>query len=84
MNVNLHLTGELEGFVNDLVERGMAANKTDAIRLAIARYYEEQQRIKKKVGEEPMNQSTIEAHWNNPSDEKASEFYLKRYLHEKA
>ena len=83
MNVNLHLRGELERFVNDLVNRGIAANKTEAIRLAIARYYEEQLQTKKRIEEEPLNQSTIETHWNNPSDEKSSEFYIKRYLHGK-
>ncbi|MBU0591227.1 hypothetical protein KKG55_05030 [Candidatus Micrarchaeota archaeon] len=58
MNVNLHLTGELENFINNLVESGIAANKTEAIRLAIARmYYEERKQVDKS-----FNQSTIEAH----------------------
>ncbi|MBI5227607.1 hypothetical protein HY988_03400 [Candidatus Micrarchaeota archaeon] len=84
MNVNLHLKGELERFVNNLVERGIAANKTEAIRLALTRYYEQQTvQMKKRVEKEPLNQSTIEAHWNNPSDEKSSEFYVKRYLNDK-
>lgn len=83
MNVNLYLTGELEAFINELVERGLAVNKTEAIRLAIIHYYEEQHSKKKKIGDEPLNQSTIDAHWNNPSDEKSAEFYLKRYLHGK-
>jgi len=77
MNVNLHLSGDLEAFVNELVRRGIAANKTEAIRLAITKYYEEQQRIKNKVHEELLELSTAEKHWNNPSDEKASEFYKK-------
>ncbi|MDO8554773.1 MAG: hypothetical protein Q7S22_08240 [Candidatus Micrarchaeota archaeon] len=81
MNVNLHLEGELEKFINNLVNRGLAANKTEAIRLAITRYYEEQLKIKNQSEEEPLNQLAIEAHWNNPSDEKSSEFYTKRYLH---
>jgi len=83
MNVNLNLTGELEKFINDLIRRGLAANKTEAIRLAITRYYEELHG-RKKISEEPLNAATIEAHWNNPSDERASAFYTKRYLHEKA
>jgi len=77
MNVNLHLSGELEDFVNGLVKRGLAANKTEAIRLAIIKYYEDQLRMKKMVHEEPLEKSTAETHWNNPSDEKASEFYKK-------
>ncbi len=83
MNVNLHITGELEEFIDELVERGFAANKTEAIRLAIVKYYEEQRRATRKVENDSLNQSTIEAHWNNPSDEKASEFYIKRYFHGK-
>jgi len=34
----------------------------------------------KKNREEASNQSTIDAHWNNPSDEKSSVFYRKYYL----
>jgi Arc/MetJ-type ribon-helix-helix transcriptional regulator len=80
MNVNLHLTGELEAFINDLVHRGLAANKTEAIRLAIIRYYEDLM-LRKKALQEPLNQSSMEAQWNNPNDENASGFYQKRYLH---
>ncbi len=83
MNVNLQLKGELEKFVNDLVRRGIAANKTEAIRLAITKYYEEQSTKRKNIEEEPLIQSTIDLHWNNESDEKSSEFYVKRYLHDK-
>ena len=84
MNINLHLTGELELFINELIRKGFAANKTEAVRLAITQYYEQFFPSKKLAGEEPLSQSTIEAHWNNPSDEKSSEFYTKRYLHGKA
>jgi Arc/MetJ-type ribon-helix-helix transcriptional regulator len=81
MNVNLCLKGELENFINELVRRGIAANKTEAIRLAITRYYETQQT--KKINSEPIELAASEA-WNNPSDEKSSDFYRKRYLNEKA
>jgi Arc/MetJ-type ribon-helix-helix transcriptional regulator len=79
MYVNLHLSGELERFINELIDKGLAANKTEAIRLSITRYYEEWA-IKRKVEKDQLNQSTIDLAWNNPSDEKASEFYKKRYL----
>ena len=42
MNVNLKLEGELEQFINSLVQRGLAANKTEAIRLAVLEYYEKE------------------------------------------
>ncbi|MFH0737452.1 MAG: hypothetical protein V1827_02050 [Candidatus Micrarchaeota archaeon] len=80
MNINLHLSGELEAFINGLVARGLAANKTEAIRLAVTRYYEEQQKFKKRIENDPFDQAAIESAWNNPSDEKASGFYKKRYL----
>jgi Arc/MetJ-type ribon-helix-helix transcriptional regulator len=82
MNVNLHLSGELEEFINELVKRGIAANKTEAIRFAIARYYEEQQVVRKNVNEELLEHSTARAHWDNAADEKSSKFYKKRYLHD--
>jgi len=57
--------------------------KTEAIRMAIVKYYEEHRYGKRRIEAEPLNQSTIDAHWNNPSDEKSSEFYIKRYMHGK-
>ena len=82
MIVNLHLQGELAAFIDSLVKRGLAANKTEAIRQAIANYYEEQKRAA-MLGSETFNQSTIDNVWNNPSDDKAEEFYRKRYLNAK-
>jgi Arc/MetJ-type ribon-helix-helix transcriptional regulator len=82
MNVNLYLTGELEAFINDLVKRGLAASKTEAIRLAIIHYLEERHAGKNAL--EPLEEAAIAAHWKNPQDEKASSFYVKRYLHGKA
>jgi hypothetical protein len=38
------------------------------------------QSLKKRVKDDPLNESTMELVWNNPSDEKASEFYKKKYL----
>jgi len=32
-----------------------------------------------KADDEMLNRSTIEAAWSNPSDEKAAEFYRKKY-----
>jgi Arc/MetJ-type ribon-helix-helix transcriptional regulator len=85
MDVNLHLTGELEAFINSLIKRGMAANKTEAIRLSIIRYKDlelEQKKFQMGINE-GMNQHTIEAAWNNPKDEVASGFYKRKYLHGK-
>lgn len=80
MNVNLHIQGELEIFINRLVKEGFAANKTEAIRLAIVRYYEEKKRLGAEAEDQAFYQHMLEEAWNNPKDEKASEFYKKRYL----
>ena len=84
MNVNLHLSGELEAFVNSLITRGIAANKTEAIRLSIIRYRDmESEKIRQmKIGG-GMNQYTIESAWNNPKDDAAEEFYKRKYLNGK-
>jgi Arc/MetJ-type ribon-helix-helix transcriptional regulator len=81
MNVNLHLKGELEKFVNGLVKRGLAANKTEAIRLAIVKYYEQEKRKKEDMGlDMTMQQQAMKEVWDNPSDDKAEKFYVKKYL----
>ncbi len=82
MNVNLKLKGELAEFVNDVVARGLAANKTEAIRMSILKDYE-QMRKKEREAEVALHSLTAEAAWNNPKDEQASGFYAKRYLHGK-
>ena len=41
MNINLHLTGELEAYIESLIRRGFAANKTEAARMMIVRQYEQ-------------------------------------------
>ncbi|MDO8339106.1 MAG: hypothetical protein Q7T16_00435 [Candidatus Burarchaeum sp.] len=82
MNVNLKLKGELAEFVNDVVARGLAANKTEAIRMSILKDYEQRLRQEREA-ETALHSLTAEAAWNNPQDEQASSFYSKRYLHGK-
>ena len=80
MSVNLKLKGELADFINEVVARGLAANKTEAIRMAILRYYEQQKRAREYQIEEALHKLTAEGAWDNSQDEKASKFYVKRYL----
>ncbi|MFA5382012.1 MAG: hypothetical protein WC356_02520 [Candidatus Micrarchaeia archaeon] len=75
MNINLHLTGELEQFINSLVSRGLAANKTEAIRQALVNYYETHKNNKSREDKDLIN-FTMEASepalkkiWNNPKDD---------------
>ena len=42
MNINLHLEGELAAYIESLIHRGFAANKTEAARMLIVKQYEEQ------------------------------------------
>ncbi|MCD6227015.1 hypothetical protein J7J90_00805 [Candidatus Micrarchaeota archaeon] len=72
MNINLRITGELERFINELVERGLAANKTEAIRLSIVRYYEETKSNKlsnEKEGWLKLSESSLKKVWDNKKDD---------------
>ena len=72
MNINLHITGELERFINELVERGLAANKTEAIRMSIVRYYEETKLNKlsnEKEGWLKLSESSLKKVWDNEKDD---------------
>ena len=79
--MNLHLAGDVEAYINSLVRRGLAASKTEAIRLTIvqARQREiETDSERRDIGR--LNQMTMELAWNNPKDDEAAKFYEKRYL----
>jgi len=72
MNINLRITGELERFINELVERGLAANKTEAIRMSIVRYYEETKLNKlsnEKEGWLKLSESSLKKVWDNEKDD---------------
>ena len=72
MNINLRITGELERFINELVERGLAANKTEAIRMSIVRYYEETKSNKlsnEKEGWLKLSESSLKKVWDNEKDD---------------
>ncbi len=38
MNIHLKLTGEAEDIINEMIKRGHAASKTEAVRIAILHY----------------------------------------------
>lgn len=80
MSVNLHLSGETASYIDALVKRGLAANKTEAIRLTIVRSMETEKKYVPKSEADRFSQAIMERVWNNPKDEKASKFYVKRYL----
>lgn len=80
MNVNLRLSGDLETFVSSLVNRGLAANKTDAIRLAVVRYYEQYNSREEEEAQEAFRKAGIRNAWDNPGDDKAEKFYIERYV----
>jgi len=45
--------------------------------MAIKRYYYDMA-LRRKVSQEPLNRSSVETVWNNPNDERVSEFYQKK------
>ena len=79
MSVNLHLSGETASYIDALVKRGLAANKTEAIRLSIVRTMESDKKTAALSDEELWSRSASDSAWNNPQDDKAEKFYEKRY-----
>ena len=78
MSVNLHLSGETASYIEALVKRGLAANKTEAIRLSIVKTMESDKKAALS-DEELWSRSASDSAWNNPQDDKAEKFYEKRY-----
>lgn len=87
MMINIKLAGLPEMVVNELVERGIASNKTEAIRLMILHYNEHfgikpLVQLDKTVDEEEFHRKlSARANkevWDNENDEKMSQWYLKR------
>ncbi len=79
MNINLHLTGELEAYINSLIARGFAASKTEAARMMLVQRYEQQTKAADPVADE-WQRAALKAVWDNPADNKAEEFYIRKYL----
>jgi hypothetical protein len=78
MNVNLHLTGKPAKHIDWLIKNGLAASKTEAIRLTVVRSMETE---KLQLGDEELwSRSAADSAWNNPKDDAAEKFYVKRYL----
>ncbi|MCX6772021.1 MAG: hypothetical protein NTX79_08305 [Candidatus Micrarchaeota archaeon] len=81
MNVNLHLAGDVEAYIDSLVRRGLAASKTEAVRLTIVQARQRELELEsERRGTDRLNQMTMELAWNNPKDDEAAKFYEKRYL----
>jgi Arc/MetJ-type ribon-helix-helix transcriptional regulator len=84
MNVNLHLAGEVEAYINSLVSRGLAASKTEAIRLTIVQARQRELEIEtERQGVDRLQHISMKAVWDNKKDEKAAEFYERAYGHGK-
>ncbi|MFH1261572.1 MAG: hypothetical protein ABII39_06525 [Candidatus Micrarchaeota archaeon] len=87
MILNMRLEGLPEEVVNELVNKGIASNKSEAIRLVILHYNEHfgitPLNREKKIDEDERFYQKINAHankdvWDNDADEKMSQWYLKR------
>jgi Arc/MetJ-type ribon-helix-helix transcriptional regulator len=82
MNINLRLTGELEAYIESLIKRGFAANKTEAARMLIAKQYSAQ--VQNSDFElDGWQRNAAKLIWNNPKDDAAQEFYARKYLNAK-
>jgi len=81
MNVNLHLAGEAEEYIMSLVRRGLAASRTEAIRLTIARARDRELEAEiEKRDIARLQQMSMKAVWDNPKDDEAAKFYERVYL----
>ncbi len=80
MNINLHLSGELESYINSLIKRGFAASKTEAARMVIAQQYEKNKVRSTDPDLDAWQRASMKAVWDNPADNAAEEFYIKKYL----
>ena len=80
MIVNLHLEGEAEAYINSIVRRGLAASKTEAIRLCIVKCRDAElgrEAEQKGIGELQSAPAKMAA------GEGTSQFYERKYLHGK-
>jgi hypothetical protein len=80
MNINLHLKGELEAYINSLIRRGFAASKTEAARMMLVKQYERQRAVPMDPVADEWQRAAAKAVWDNPADNAAEEFYIKKYL----
>jgi len=81
MNVNLHLAGDVEAYINSLVRRGLAASKTEAIRLAIVQARARELEIdSEKRDIDSLQRMSMKSVWDNPKDDEAAKFYERVYL----
>ena len=79
--MNLHLTGEAEEYINALVRRGLAANKTEAIRLLIVRGKERELALEEERRDlEMFQRASMKMALDNRKDDEAAKFYERMYL----
>lgn len=84
MNIHVKLSGEAERAVQEIINRGYAANKTEAIRHAVLDCVEchlskprigdiSEEEFYKRLGEESLMKD-----WDNPKDREAASWYEKQ------
>lgn len=70
MNIHVNLTGDVEETIEQMIARGRAASKTEAIRLAILEYREKHLEGKKeKFGWMALAEKSLDKVWNNKKDD---------------
>ena len=82
MNIHIKLTGEAERTVDEIIKRGYAANKTEAIRHAIIEC-KDKHLSKEEFDENEKFYRRMSAYanrdvWDNEEDEKMTQWYLKK------
>ena len=82
MNIHAKFTGEVANAIEELIKRGYAANKTEAIRHAIIeckdRHISKEQIDEDEVFYRKMSAYANRDIWDNKEDEKMAQWYLKK------
>lgn len=76
MNIHVNLVGDTAETIEEMIARGRAASKTEAIRLALLEYRERHLEHKKeKIGWMTLSEKSLEKVWKNKKDDEAWDKY---------
>lgn len=79
INIHARFSGDVAETIEMIIARGRAASKTEAIRIALLDYRDRHLEEDREI-EKFFRDATVESFnraWNNPSDNKAAEWYKK-------
>lgn len=71
MNIHVNLTGDVAKTIEEMIYRGRAASKSEAIRLAVLEYRQklEESNKQEKNGWLALAEKSLDKVWNNKKDD---------------